>query len=258
MKDNVYEDFEDYLQNELTKEDREEFDKRLQEDEAFAASFSVYKEIEDQMRLRLADESKEEELVSTLSKLNKKHFKKGSSKPKQASSVPIRRIVQWASGIAAGIGLYFAVSILFFSGGPDARQMADEYFAENFTKLGQTMGGAEDSLQLGIVSYNAQDYEVAQTIFEDILQRDPLNSEAEKILGLTHLAKNEFDQALGYFENLASRNELYVNQGKFFQAMVLLKRGNTEDLDLVEKLLKEVVNLQLAGHLEAKRWLESL
>lgn len=255
MKDNVFEDFEDYIQNRLNNDDKYEFDKRLEEDTAFASSFAIYKEIEEQMRMSLEYESNEEELVSTLKNLNRKYVTDGSAKSKM--SVFTKHIVQWSSGIAAGIGLYFIVSALFFGGGPDAQQMANEYFADNFSKLGQSMDGAGDSLQLGIVAYNIQDYQVAQAIFEDVLLRDPLNSEAEKNLGLTHLAKEDYDIALDYFEKLASR-DLHVNQGKFFQAMVLLKRGDSEDIYLAEILLNEVVNMQLAGYSEANKWLESL
>ncbi len=258
MKDIAFEDFEDYLQNKLNKEDREEFDKRLKEDTAFADSFSIYMEIEAQMQMRLANESKEEAFVSTLNKLNNKYFNQGYAKPKRPPTLFNKQIFRWVGGIAAGIGLYFVLSTLFFGDGPDARQMADEYFANNFTKLGQTMGGVADSLQLGILAYNIQDYQEAEDIFEDVLLRQPSNSEAVKNLGLTHLAKGEYEQALEYFERLATRKDLYANQGKFFQAMVLLKRGNSEDLNLAEKLLKEVVNLQLEGNLVAKRWLESL
>ena len=123
--------------------------------------------------------------------------------------------------------------------------------------LGQTMGNTADSLQLGILAYNTQDYQLALDIFEHVLRRDSLNSEVEKNLGLTHLAMGDFDEAVRYFENLSARRGLQVNQGKFLHAMALLKRGNAEDLKLAEKLLKEVVNLQLAGYLEAKRWLDS-
>jgi hypothetical protein len=63
---------------------------------------------------------------------------------------------------------------------------------------------------------------------------------------------------LVHFEKLASRRDLFTNQGKFLQAMALLKRGNSQDIYLAEILLNEVVNLQLAGHFEAKKWLESL
>lgn len=254
MKDNAFEDFEDYLQNKLEKAEIDAFNKRLEEDTSFAASFSVYKEIEEQMRLKSANESKEEELVSTLNKLNRKYITEESTTA--GKPVVTRYIFKWASGIAAGIGLYFVASALFFGDGPDAQQMANEYFAENLTTLEKTMSGSSDSLQLGIAAYEAEKFQLAQVIFEDVLQRDSLNSEAERNLGLTHLAQEEFDQALNYFEKLASK-DLQYNEGKFFQAMVLLKRGNPEDFYLAEILLNEVVNLHLARKKEAKRWLEA-
>ncbi|WP_158859903.1 hypothetical protein [Lunatibacter salilacus] len=71
------------------------------------------------------------------------------------------------------------------------------------------------------------------------------------------MAQDEFDQALIYFEKLASR-DLHSNEGKFLQAMALLKTGDSEDFYLAEILLSEVVNLQLARNKEAKRWLEAL
>lgn len=254
MKDNVFEDFEDYIQNKLSHEDKERFEKRLEEDTQLFALFAIYREIEEQMRVK--HESKEEELISTLRTLNKKYLTKGHVKPKKP--VFMKQIVQWSSGLAAGIGLYFIVGALFFGGGTDAQQMADEYFAANFSTLGQTMNGGTDSLQLGILAYNTEDYQVAQIIFENILLKDYLNSEAEKNLGLTYLASEEYDAALVHFEKLASRTDLFTNQGKFFQAMALLKRGNYQDIYLAEILLNEVVNMQLAGHFEAKKWLESL
>lgn len=81
MKDIAFEDFEDYLQNKLNKEDREGFVKRLKEDTAFADSFSIYMEIEAQMQMSLANESKEEAFVSVFTKLNNKYFNQGYAKP---------------------------------------------------------------------------------------------------------------------------------------------------------------------------------
>jgi cytidylate kinase len=55
---------------------------------------------------------------------------------------------------------------------------------------------------------------------------------------------------------MEAHEELYVNHGKFYHALTLMKRNGAGDKEQAKKLLEEVRKQQLAGHKEAEVFLK--
>ena len=120
------------------------------------------------------------------------------------------------------------------------------------------MGGEADSLQSAIQLYNEENFVTAQTIGNDLLLRNPANAEALKLLGLVALRQQNYPQAIAHFHQLADRQDLYANPGKFYEALAYLQRNQPTDIETARQLLQAVVREDLEGKAQAEKWLEAL
>ncbi|MEX2568722.1 MAG: hypothetical protein WD431_22460, partial [Cyclobacteriaceae bacterium] len=171
------EKFEDYLQNKMMAGDKQEFEAELASDQEMNEAFKVYRVIETEMRYLSALEEESAALRSTLEILNDKHIKsKATGSGKSVPFVKRNRNIFYA-GIAAAFVLIIVSYAVFLGSGPaDLNQRATEYYASNFQILSQTMSG-RDSMQLAISAYNDKEYDLAQSYFEELLDRKPSDAE---------------------------------------------------------------------------------
>jgi tetratricopeptide (TPR) repeat protein len=168
-----------------------------------------------------------------------------------------QRAITYALSIAASVLLFLGLGWYIWrqetlADTGLAQAWAAKYIEDNFSNLSSKMSGSSDSLQLGINSYNSGDLPRAQSIFNQLLQRDSLNAEAEKYAGIVSLRRGDYDQAIKHFHHLSTRTDLVSNPGKFYEALALLQRNEPLDKKKAENLLKEVHEDKLEGWKEVE------
>ncbi|SMD44113.1 Tetratricopeptide repeat-containing protein [Aquiflexum balticum DSM 16537] len=255
MDSNWIEIFEKYLNDNLSDQDRIEFEAKLSSDKELEESFLIYKSIEQEFGNSIRNKSKENELRGTLQSLSKEYSENTmistSEKPKA-----LIRIISLVSSIAASLILIFFVYNKYFGSEMDMQQIALSYFNSDLERIGQTMGSNKDSLQMGISFYNQKEYFKAVQVFENMIVSDPSNSEVIKNLGLSYLGLEEYDNALAQFEKLSQMEQLYSNPGQFYKALALLLRNESGDKNQAKELLQKVIDEDQEGSKNAKEWLE--
>lgn len=251
-----------YVNGEMTEEERVVFEAALESNPELKENFELYREIDKSMMHLFSKETKE--LEGTLGHLKKKYIKEvplqGEQTPKEGVVRQLEKpnYVRLFLALAAMFVMIMAAYFLLFQSITDHENMAKEYFSANYSELSQTMGATEDKIQNGIAAYNQKNYPRAKEYFYEALESSPNDSEAIKYLGLTHLALKEYDEALLNFENLASIPNLYSNPGMFYQALTLMMRNETGDLDRAKELLGNVIANNAEGSRQAKEWLDNL
>jgi len=130
--------------------------------------------------------------------------------------------------------------------------LAQEHFNKNFNNIASTN---EDQNQF-IDAYNDQNYSEAILYAENFIAKNYENKEALLVLGLSHVALNEFDIALQYFSKLTNVQITENNYGLFLQAITLMIRNKEGDVDEANFFLNQVVNENAPGTQFAKRWLK--
>jgi tetratricopeptide (TPR) repeat protein len=255
MDSNWIETFEKYLNDNLSDQDRIEFEAKLSSDKELEESFLIYKSIEQEFGNSIRNKPKEDELKRTLESFSKVYSEvtpmSSTKKPKG-----IIRILGLISSIAASLLLIFFIYNKYFGSEMDMQQIALSYFNSDLERIGQTMGSNQDSLQLGISFYNQKEYSKAVQVFENMIVSDPSNSEAIKNLGLSYLGLEEYDNALAQFEKLSQMEQLYSNPGHFYKALALLLRNESGDKNQAKELLQKVIDEDQEGSKNAKDWLE--
>ncbi len=276
MNAGYYEKIEDYLNGEMSQEEKLHFEAALSSDEELLTAFKVYRTIETDMRILERYSGERNALKNTLQSLDKDFFKEEESQS-EAKIIPLysSNFFKIAASIAASIAIILVAYFGFLQPKQDIQLLADNYFEENLQQLNQTWSTPEDTLQfgiatntgkkkntvqdslrVGIITYNNQDYQKALGYFQGVYHHHPENNDAKKFTGLVYLSTKEYDKALQEFEELANKKELQNNPGLFLQAVTLMRRNNQGDKQKAKVLLQKVVDNNAEGSIEAKEWLK--
>jgi len=229
----MYEIIDNYFEGRLSATERADFERKLSEDKALADEVAFY--LSTKAALKEAN-------------LQKRHAEWTQKRPAQ----PLRW--QWASGIAAAIGLLIVAWYFIAPSNLTLQEYAEVYIEENLTKLNNQMDTSNDSLQIAVDYYNHQKYQEALPIFNRLASNNP-HAKAYEYEGLTQLHLKKYDAAIAIFEQMAADTELLENKGKFYAALAYLKKGDT---DTAQRLLKEVISQDLGGKAQAEQWLNTI
>jgi len=196
--------------------------------------------------------------IATVAKKQRERFKDVYTTYKQTAQKQqpslVRKLWPWAAAAAILAGIAFGLNTWLRS--PSSKELADKYVQENFQSLPVTMGNKEDSLQAGLRLYNANRLEEALNYFEKMASKDTSFFEAKKYAGIVSLRLEQYDKAIDYFSQLANYSQLYANPGKFYHALTFMKRNRPGDQQQAKILLEQVVQNDLEGRHFAQEWLK--
>lgn len=227
---------ENYYDHSLSEAEREAFEAELKSNPALVEEVAFWV----QARAAAQEEAKAR---------RKSEFVQLSKKVTQRN----QRAITYALSAAASILLFLTLGWWEASTNMALNnEWANNYIEKNFSTLTTQMSARNDSLQMGINRYNSGDLPKAQVIFNQLLARDSLNAEAEKLAGIVSLRRGEYDQAIKHFHHLSTRTDLVSNPGKFYEALTLLQRNLPLDKKKAENLLKEVRKGKLEGWKEVE------
>lgn len=233
---------DNYIKGELSGDELARFEKRILEDPAFAEELAFY----------ISAMQSAKELSSEDSK---KRFLEIYRQESAVTHTPkIRRL--WPYLAAAVIVGVVAGLFIFIKPSSNPQKLADAYIQKNFQPLPVTMSSRADSIQTGLRLYNEGRFSESLKQFENIIQSDTGRYDAETYAGIVCLRMGKYDQAIDWFDKLENNTHLYINYGKFYHALTLLKRGQKNDNVLAKQLLQQVVDQGLEGKEEAAKWLE--
>jgi len=237
---------EAYCNKELSPEEKKEFEQRIISDPVLAEEMAFYLSSREAAAAEIAKEKERFKIVY-------QQYKQDGHPGRQQRGL-VRKLIPWAAVAAVLAGIIFSWNSLFTPASPN--QLADKYVQENFQTLSVTMGSKEDSLQAGLGLFNDGRLEEALQQFESLANSDTSSAEAKKYAGIVSLRLGHYDKAIQYFSQLENDTRLYVNPGKFFHALTLLKRNRLDDKQAARMLLEQVVQNDLEGKAPAQDWLK--
>lgn len=238
---------DNYFAGALSGEEMTEFSRKVETDPAFAHEVSFYLS----MFRAVKDEGKQER------KARFQQIYAQSLAGRRRPGTSVRRIWQFAAAAAVLALAVLSVMYLLPGSGRDPGSLADAYITKKFATLGVTMGTATDTLEKGKALYNEKKFAESLQLFETLLRSDSSDFEALKFAGIVCLRQGNYEKALWYFTRLQHVPGLYANPGKFYRALVLLKRNKAGDKKMAKQILEQVSNEDLEGKEEAEKWLKS-
>ncbi len=233
---------DDYFNNALPPEERLVFEQRCLDDKEFAEEVARYLVLRQEMQLQADNERKE----------RWRNLPQLESTPARKGKLLSMRSWGWVAAAAGVILLMF----LIWPGKNHLRSEAGAYIAAHFTTLGVSMDSRGDDLQEGVSQYNNGLYAEAARTFSAMIKKDPNNIYALRYRGLSYLMQQDYDAAIADFDALSNIPDLASNPGYFYKALALLQRNRPGDALSARELLQYVIDHQLEGEKEARRWLK--
>ena len=233
---------EKYLNDEMSLSERQDFESQLLTNNELVEELAFYTHVK-MANQEIAKERRKAEFEALRKEISNRPS--GKIKP-----------MIWIAGIAASVFLALGFWWYSHTATVNPTEYADTYIQEHFENLPVKMDGNADSLQMGLRLFNERKLSEAQSIFEEILQRKNVDSEAIKYAGITALRLKQFDKAIGYFQALSQQKNLYSNPGKFYETLALMQQQPINKKE-VEKLLNEVIDNNLEGNQEARKLVNS-
>ncbi|WP_289664412.1 CDC27 family protein [Flavobacterium panacagri] len=240
MNEERYILFDQYLQGELTVDEKSNLEKQLTEDPELASAFESFKEMHFQLDNKFGIETEREAFKENLNRISDKYFQK--KKTKVVSLKP------WYFAAVASVAIMFGLFFFDYKHYPnfeDYNHPESAYFTER--------GVSEETLKKAEDNFNGKRYEKAIPLFEAILKEN--NSEEIKYFyGVSLLQVGKYVKAETIFKELEAGNSVYKEKAKWNLALSKLKQGkykecqeilqtisqDFEDYDDVEQLLEEL------------------
>ena len=239
MNEERYILFGQYLENELSTEEKINFEKQLAEEQEFASSFEVFKELNLHLENKFGNATELNAFKKNLKSISKEHFKTKKSK--------VVAFKPWQFAIAASIAILLGVFV-FQNINPSFDDYNNPEMA-TFTERGEV----NDNLKLAQDAFNSKNYKVAIPYFEAVLNSTK-SPEIQYFFAVSLLEDNQFQKSETNLIELKSGTSIYKNKAIWYLALSKLKQkeykscreilltipDDFEDYDQVQDLLNEL------------------
>lgn len=222
MNEERYILFDQYLQDELTVEARNNFEKQLAEDPEFASEFETFKNVQSQLDNKFGFEQEREVFKENLDKIGEQHFNK---KPKVIGLKP------WYLAVAASVAVLFGLFFFNYNQNPAFSDYNDPEEA-SFT----IRGTVDKPLKEAETAYNKGHYNDAIPLFETVLKKEK-SAEILFFYGISLLEESEYKKAEAVFNELKAGNSAYKEKALWYLALSKLKQ---KDYESCKKILETI------------------
>lgn len=209
MNEERYILFDQYIQGEMTVEEKNSFEKQLSENEEFAAEFRTFKEVLSQLDNKFGHEDERDSFRENLSDISDQHFNK--DKPKVILMRP------WYLAAAASVAILFGLFFFDYNQNPsfsDYNHPGQAHFTER--------SNANENLMQAEKTFNDRKFKEAVPFFEAVLKENK-TSEIQYYYGVSLLQISQYKKAEAVFNELKSGSSVYKDKALWNLALIKLK-----------------------------------
>lgn len=243
MNEEDYKLLDQYLQDELSGDQKAALLERLKSDEALAEAL----EERQQMQTYLRTQAQQPGLEEAMKNLGSTYFSPAES---QAKIVLIGRR-QWSLGL--GIAAAIALVLLFWN--PFAPDNLYNTYADHPPLALIEKGDAQVLAQEAEVAYQDGDFAKAYSLLNELTDLSSANVQLQLALGISALETGRTTKARQMFEELAEGKSALRNYGRWYLALSYLK---TEEFAQAKIELQKLDNSDPALYDKAVQLLEEL
>ena len=239
MNEERYILFGQYLEDELSAEEKTTFEKQLVEDQELASAFEIFKELNLHLENKFGNVTELNAFEKNLKSISKEHFKTKKSK--------VLAFKPWQYAIAASVAIL--VGLFVFQ---NINPTFDDYNNPEMATFIER-GDVNENLKLAQDAFNAKNYKAAIPYFEGVLKVNK-SPEIQYFYAVSLLEDNQFQKAETNFSELQSGTSIYKNKATWYLALSKLKQkeyksckeilltipDDFEDYDQVQELLNEL------------------
>ena len=240
MNEEMYILFDNYLNDELSVEEKEVFENQLKTDSVVAEKFEIYKTttafLEDKFSEETIDFKKNLEAIS------KQNFSETTPK-----SPKVIQLKPWYYAVTASVVVFLGV--WFLQGGNpeygDFNQHEQAYFSER--------GDQAENLKLAQEAFNSKNYKEAIVYFEKVTKEYD-RAEVRYFYAISLLEENDFSKAENILQELNNGTSIYKDRALWYLALSKLKQEKPNEC----KTILQKIPVEAEDYKKAKKLLKRL
>lgn len=239
MNEEAYSSFESYLTNEMSAEERLDFESKLRDDSQFKENFELYKETTAFLEHKFSPETAD--FKKNLASVSKDYFSGEEKEVKVISFKP------WYYAVAASVVILLGTWVFMKDPIPEYGDY-DQHENASFVERGES----DDNLKNAQDFFNKKEYAKSVTSFEKIKNLD--NPEYQYFYAIALIETADYSKAQMLLNEIQHGTSIYKNKAVWYSALSELKQKNleecksqlrqitqdSEDYDRAQKLLKEL------------------
>ena len=218
MNEERYIEFSQYLDNEMSVEDKNTFEQNLSNDTDLTTAFEIFKELNLHLSNKFGNAKELNDFKENLNSIAKEHFKVKKTK--------IISLKSWHYSVAASVAIL--IGLFVFMQKPnyeDFNQHENAYFTER--------GNIYQELKLAQDAFNAKKYKEAIPAFEKVLKENEANPQGELAkqtpelqlyYAISLLEDNQFQKAEIQLMDLKLGNSIFKNKAIWYLGLSKLKQ----------------------------------
>lgn len=239
MNEERYIEFDQYLANELSAEEKISFEKQLSEDPELATAFEIFKELQLHLDNKFGNAGELNAFKKNLKSISKDHFK-----IKKSKVIDLRA---WHYAVAASVAILFGLFVF-----QNINPSFEDYNHPEMASFVER-GDVSENLKLAQDAFNTKEYKTAIPYFENIL-KEKKSAEIQYFYAISLLEDHQFKKAESNLTALQTGTSIYKNKSTWYLALSKLKQkkykdckeilltipDDFEEYDQVQQLLNEL------------------
>ncbi len=225
MNEDRYILFDQYLNNELNLEEKTNFENQLSNDSGMAEAFEIFKDLNS----HLSQKFENQENLNSFSN----NIKNAATANKNQNKTKIISIKPIYYAVAACFALIFGIMIFNNS---NNEPTFENYYKQENANFAERGGDIIKTLKQAQDAFNNDDYKLAASLFETILEKYP-RPEIEFFYGVSLMQLDKHYQAEMVFSKLIKGNSAYKNNASWNLGLLKLKQ---KDFDSCKQILKTI------------------
>ncbi len=219
MPESDYEHIERYLNDELSGEDKKEFEEQLKKDKKLRAEVRSYKEVNALLSRRLNLSEEEQRFRDQLQERRSQYF----SPQSKIINFSARKL--WWSSMASVAAV---AAIILFLWAPWQQNLLRNYGQTRMTV--PTVRGNEqnEGLTQAAQLFNNKKYKEALPLLDSLVRVSPSGSQNRFFRGVTYLHLLRDNKARQDFQTLFQGNSIYKYESAYFTALSFLQDGRKD------------------------------
>jgi tetratricopeptide (TPR) repeat protein len=228
-----------YAEDELTGEEKQQFETALRTDPSLAAELSLYRELKETLSQRLAPDATGEALRATLSELKASHFATAAAPPgapRPAPGAKRIRMVRWVTSIAAAACI-LAVTLLLVLPSRNKRNTFDELGHTEMLSTTERGTNADSLLQQAAVFFNRQEFAKALPLLDKAVKADSSSQLALFYRGIAGWHTGATDAARTDLQQVYNGESLLRYEAAYYMALIdASEKNNTAATEWLKKI----------------------
>lgn len=212
MKDQDYQLFEAYLTGDLSADEVEAHEKKLQEDQNYKESFELYKSLNQHLENKYKNEEKLEQFKNSVSNISDNYF----ASRKKSKFAWVKMAV--AALIIIAIGLYFLLGEISKPHYKEIAQIPTIHLTERSAD-GEIYLQAENA-------FNQKQYSKAIKLFDQILQENSQQQSINLYQAIAYMEIDSADKARELYDKIIQKENAYSEEALWYAALNELKAEN--------------------------------